>query len=407
MHNSTLINIPKSVNWGGRALNLLAALSLVAALLLPVASAPASDARAQPLLLQMVAERPDDMVRVIVQKVAQGTGVEELVAALGGTVSKDLHIINAFAAEMKAKDALQLARAGGVRWVSLDAPVQQMEATAQFTTWATEFGTSVGIQFNNATAMVDSALGPNGTFGSGSEDSKGAFTGFAAEVTPGYAISKVEVVLHAYAPGKLGAGDDPKLRVYVAGVAGKEITLNHHAFDPYIGVAKAGTIYVDMTATRTWRWSDFDNGLELVINQSRLDDDSRIYYDAVGLRVTSAPGNDTTGDTGGETTPDTALSTTELVNVYNQVIGASSLWNDPYRLRGKGIGVAVVDSGIFKTKDLSKRKRASVNFNAAYHDSADRYGHGTFVAGIIAGSGSQSSGKYIGVAPKADIINFP
>ncbi|HKZ86244.1 MAG TPA: S8 family peptidase [Anaerolineae bacterium] len=405
MHNSTLINIPKSVNWGGRALNLLAALSLVAALLLPVASAPASDARAQPLLLQMVAERPDDMVRVIVQKVAQGTGVEELVAALGGTVSKDLHIINAFAAEMKAKDALQLARAGGVRWVSLDAPVQQMEATAQFTTWATEFGTSVGIQFNNATAMVDSALGPNGTFGSGSEDSKGAFTGFAAEVTPGYAISKVEVVLHAYAPGKLGAGDDPKLRVYVAGVAGKEITLNHHAFDPYIGVAKAGTIYVDMTATRTWRWSDFDNGLELVINQSRLDDDSRIYYDAVGLRVTSAPGNDTTGDTGGETTPDTALSTTELVNVYNQVIGASSLWNDPYRLRGKGIGVAVVDSGIFKTKDLSKRKRASVNFNAAYHDSADRYGHGTFVAGIIAGSGSQSSGKYIGVAPKADIIN--
>ena len=67
--------------------------------------------------------------------------------------------------------------------------------------------------------------------------------------------------------------------------------------------------------------------------------------------------------------------------------------------------MAVIDSGIFKTKDLGKRVRTNANFNAAYHDGIDRYGHGTFVAGIIAGSGSSSGNKYIGVAPRADVVN--
>lgn len=87
------------------------------------------------------------------------------------------------------------------------------------------------------------------------------------------------------------------------------------------------------------------------------------------------------------------------------MIGATQLWNTTTKLQGKGVGVAVVDSGIYKTKDISGRVKINVNFNTSYHDGADRYGHGTFVAGIIAGSGSQSSGKYIGVAPKATLLN--
>lgn len=69
------------------------------------------------------------------------------------------------------------------------------------------------------------------------------------------------------------------------------------------------------------------------------------------------------------------------------------------------MGVAPIDSGIFKTKDISKRVKFNINFNLSYHDGADRYGHGSFVAGIIARSGTQSSGKYIGVAPKANLLN--
>src|SRR5206468_1690636 len=36
---------------------------------------------------------------------------------------------------------------------------------------------------------------------------------------------------------------------------------------------------------------------------------------------------------------------------------------------------------------------------------ADLYGHGTFMAGIIAGNGSASGGKYVGMAPGAGIVS--
>ena len=79
--------------------------------------------RAQPVLLELAATRPKETVSVIVQKVMAGSSVEERIARLGGTVTRDLHIINAFAAELPARAVLELARADDVRWVSLDAPV--------------------------------------------------------------------------------------------------------------------------------------------------------------------------------------------------------------------------------------------------------------------------------------------
>ena len=67
--------------------------------------------------------------------------------------------------------------------------------------------------------------------------------------------------------------------------------------------------------------------------------------------------------------------------------------------------VAVIDSGVYKTKDINKRLIANVNFNSAAHSFADGYGHGTFVAGIVAGDGTYSDGAYVGIAPKANIVN--
>ena len=78
-------------------------------------------AHAHPLLLQMASEAPEQQVAVIVQKSDKSDQAEALVRRLGGEVTKDLHIINAFAAEMDAGAALELARDPGVRWVSLDA----------------------------------------------------------------------------------------------------------------------------------------------------------------------------------------------------------------------------------------------------------------------------------------------
>ena len=71
--------------------------------------------------------------------------------------------------------------------------------------------------------------------------------------------------------------------------------------------------------------------------------------------------------------------------------------------------MAIVDSGVNPQDDLSSQDNrvvASVQFNNGSIPSVnDSYGHGTHVAGIVAGDGSDSNGMYIGVAPRANIIN--
>jgi serine protease AprX len=95
-------------------------------LLLPTFSlGPASAAtpNVQPLLLELAAQQPATRVGVIVQKLVRDDSVEHLAIRLGGVVTKNLHIINAFAAELPAGAVPALAQAPGVRWVSLDAPM--------------------------------------------------------------------------------------------------------------------------------------------------------------------------------------------------------------------------------------------------------------------------------------------
>lgn len=99
------------------------------------------------------------------------------------------------------------------------------------------------------------------------------------------------------------------------------------------------------------------------------------------------------------------ISTTNLKNNYNQSVYASKVWNTPPYLQGKGITVAVVDSGINKAHaDLKERVIAEKNFRSK-SGVEDSFGHGTFVAGVIAGNGSASNGSYIGIAPKANLLN--
>ena len=74
---------------------------------------------------------------------------------------------------------------------------------------------------------------------------------------------------------------------------------------------------------------------------------------------------------------------------------------------GKGIGVAVLDTGVYPHEDLIAEGNRIVGFKdfVNNHDSAyDDNGHGTHVAGIIAGDGYASKGKYKGIAPKSNII---
>ena len=108
---------------------------------------------------------------------------------------------------------------------------------------------------------------------------------------------------------------------------------------------------------------------------------------------------------------DKCVDTSKLANAYIRAIKADQVWNNsPYR-QGTGIGVAVVDSGINPNGDLFtqagvSRQVADVHFNSDVNKTpTDGYGHGTHVASIVGGDGSESTGKYIGVAPLVNIIN--
>jgi serine protease AprX len=75
-------------------------------------------------------------------------------------------------------------------------------------------------------------------------------------------------------------------------------------------------------------------------------------------------------------------------------------------LDGTGVGVAIIDSGVANWHDDLGPDRVTrfvdfVNFESASYDD---YGHGTHVAGIIAGSGYDSGGRRRGIAPGATLL---
>jgi serine protease AprX len=89
---------------------------------------------------------------------------------------------------------------------------------------------------------------------------------------------------------------------------------------------------------------------------------------------------------------------------YSKVVGADHLWAEG--VDGDGITVAVVDTGVAKVADLAGRVIGGVDFSGGSDPYKDEFGHGTFVAGLIAGDGTSSFGQYKGVAPKARLVSI-
>jgi serine protease AprX len=87
-------------------------------------------------------------------------------------------------------------------------------------------------------------------------------------------------------------------------------------------------------------------------------------------------------------------------SVYPRVVKAKQVWQNG--IVGAGVTVAVLDSGVAPDPDL--KILASVNF-ADPRAADDPGGHGTHVAGIIAGNGSRSGGEFGGIAPQANIVD--
>ena len=71
---------------------------------------------------------------------------------------------------------------------------------------------------------------------------------------------------------------------------------------------------------------------------------------------------------------------------------------------GKGIGVCILDTGIYEHIDFTGRIWAFYDFLAFKRRPYDDNGHGTHVAGLVAGDGTASMVKYRGAAPGCGII---
>jgi serine protease AprX len=73
---------------------------------------------------------------------------------------------------------------------------------------------------------------------------------------------------------------------------------------------------------------------------------------------------------------------------------------------GQGVTVAVLDTGIDNLPDFSGRLIGGVDLTGGGNPFEDNYGHGTFVAGLIAGDGASSGGQYSGEAPGANLVSI-
>lgn len=104
-----------------------------------------------------------------------------------------------------------------------------------------------------------------------------------------------------------------------------------------------------------------------------------------------------------------------LATDVDRAAHATHLW---WRTMGQGVGVAVIDTGIagdlpdFQDDDGQSRVVASAVVDPGATNAGDGYGHGTAVAGMIAGNGDELPrsaadwGAYVGTAPQANLISI-
>jgi len=83
------------------------------------------------------------------------------------------------------------------------------------------------------------------------------------------------------------------------------------------------------------------------------------------------------------------------------IIRAPQVWDAGFK--GAGVKVAIVDTGIDPDHpDFAGRILTTQDFTG--EGARDNHGHGSHVAGIVAGAGTASEGTYRGVAPEASIM---
>ncbi len=404
-------------------------------------------AKLQPYLAKLALLDPTDIVRVIVQYQGEPAPLLSQLAKNNAVVVNDLALIDALVVTVRADTLPALAAHESVRWIALDAPVRKSDATD---------GSSGNIRDDFEQVSFS---GSNGAL---------PWAGAWQEIGEADGAAAGNVAVATFWGGALQG-----LRLQGAGMGASRAFMLETANTLHLGLSfrRKGfteTDYVVMELSRdagaTWQeatrfsgpltdpemqYGDYDLTAYLAdqvsvrfVTAPTMSADAAFYVDAIDLRPTYPADSSVAANQiflpliagAGSAEPSlfaatarskeealvTASATqacnyycfdlSKLTSTYIKAIRAEQLWNVSPYVRGWGVTVAVVDSGISPHPDLNdynghSRIVAQVNFvpNSSIPD--DFYGHGTHVAGTIAGLGTSSNGAYMGVAPEARLVD--
>lgn len=375
----------------------LIALVVIGILLAPpslVAQADSSKAapRAPAYLLELAALYPDQTFRVIVQRRIAENIPEKALERMGGRRKGELPLITGFAMEIPGRAIPRLASSPGVRYVSLDAPL--ISANTGLYKLSDEFS-SISYGGNNGTLSwasgwteVKETTSPTGGYmrvissnacAGGAGNCLRIDTAYAnyevyrqADLT---ASARATLSLYRNNALNLSSGTSEAVQLQVSPDGGSTwITLQTYSSTANLGAA---TDSFDITpyATGSTRIRFIVTGVQATTRY--------IYFDNIKIEHVQ-------------------VSEYESAVLADQLRAATGL-------TGQGVTVAVVDSGIANHADFQDGSGSHIVVSSPFSDLStadDQNGHGSHVAGILAGNGSSSNGFYEGIAPGANLINL-
>ena len=391
-----------------------------------------SDMPLSSYLTTLAQSEPDERIRVIVQLNSSLSNTPTLVEQLEGRYLRALPLINAFVAELPAHALPDLAAMPAVKWISLDAPIVKMSESSAGVVHARDEFSQIAFTNHDGDLFWRDAWQEIG-------ESDGPADGDIA-ITPFWGGALQGLRLQGAARGVMRAVDLThaaqatlavayRRKEFAAENAAVVLTVSTDGGATWQEVTRWGGPGTDAEIQSGYYDLNGYVGQPLLIQFSTtatMNPAGKFYLDVIDLQVTpdvaaAAPlvrknylplvvGPDA-ATVDSATVQAAAYNPAVLASTYVKAIGADRLWTEaPGYLTGQGVTVAVVDSGITEHPDLKKangqsRVLARVSFVQDGKSPDDFYGHGTHVAGIVGGNGTQSGGKYMGVAPDVNLLD--
>jgi serine protease AprX len=190
--------------------------------------------------------------------------------------------------------------------------------------------------------------------------------------------------------------------------------------DPALRTAH-GTVSVIVQGTRSVEAAARDMGAQVTHELPLIEGFSATVPAADVPRIAQLPGAsavtlDRQAQVQGVVTSSAPGSTNTIPSVFRKTTRTDQL-QATTGARGQGVTVALIDTGVTALPDVANALvNVSTDPTGLTHAPCvnltneatcrDSYGHGTFMAGLIAGNGTSSSGQYVGMAPAAKIVSI-